>query len=173
MHIVLPTILQTVAVVSVKPVVAAIATPQRQLPNSLDPLSILVQLAAHCPCPVLCETAKNMLANKLVHNYTALHNLTKVFVVGYSGGNLLPSLFHAWWMLRHQFQTLACHKKFNPIKFFRLQILYHVKNALCMILCCVCTCTIYVTVLDRNRILFHRVFRAHHQVWRAIALSFH
>ena len=46
MHIVLPTILQTVMVVSVKPVVATIAIPQRQLPNSLDPLSILVQLAA-------------------------------------------------------------------------------------------------------------------------------
>ena len=30
-----------------------------------------------------------------------------------------------------------------------------------------------VTVLDRNRILFHCVFRAHHRVRRAKALSFH
>ena len=30
----------------------------------------------------------------------------------------------------------------------------------------------FVAVLDRNRILFHCVFRAHHQVRRTIALSF-
>ena len=29
-----------------------------------------------------------------------------------------------------------------------------------------------VVVLDRNRILFRRVFRVHHWVWRATALSF-
>ena len=32
---------------------------------------------------------------------------------------------------------------------------------------------IYVAVPDRNRILFRSVFRAHHRVWCAIALSFH
>ena len=32
---------------------------------------------------------------------------------------------------------------------------------------------VYVAVPDRNWILFHWVFRAHHRVWRAIALSFH
>ena len=31
---------------------------------------------------------------------------------------------------------------------------------------------LYVAVPDRNQILFHRVFRAHHRVRRAIALSF-
>ena len=31
---------------------------------------------------------------------------------------------------------------------------------------------IHVAVLDRTRILFHRLFRAYHCVWRAIALSF-
>ena len=30
----------------------------------------------------------------------------------------------------------------------------------------------HVAVPDRNRILFRRIFQVHHQVWRAIALSF-
>ena len=34
-------------------------------------------------------------------------------------------------------------------------------------------CNIHVAVPDRNRILFRCVFRAHHPVWHAIALSFH
>ena len=33
--------------------------------------------------------------------------------------------------------------------------------------------TSFVAVPDRNRILFHHVFRAHHRVRRATALSFH
>ena len=54
-----------------------------------------------------------------------------------------------------------------------LTFMFQVKENLNMqIIGISCKHYIYVAVPDRNRILFHRVFRAHHRVQCAIALSF-